>query len=142
MKYGPVDVLIVATGEPKFDGSVLAELARAVEAGSIRVLDAMLIAADEDGKRFTLDIEDLGEESKSKLGFIDTGTRGLFDSEDLDTISEGLVPGSAVMALAIENAWAVPIMNAFEAQGVEVAMHTRIPAVVVDDALGPLSADE
>ena len=105
------------------------------------MLDAMLLAADEDGKIVTMDIEDLGPEAKSKLGFIDTGTKGLFDSDDIDTVSEGMVPGSAVCALAIENAWAVPVMNAFEAAGVQVAMHTRIPAVVVDDALSGMTTE-
>ena len=142
MKYGPVDVVILATDEPKIDGSILAALGDAVEAGSIRLLDAMLMAVDEDGKRFSLDIEDLGAEAKQALGFIDTGTRGLFDSEDAETIFEGMVPGSVVLALAIENAWAVPVMNAFEAAGAELALHTRIPAVLVDDALAALSADE
>jgi len=141
VKYGPVDVVIIAAGEPKWDGSILAALADAVEAGSIRVLDAMLLAADEDGKIVTMDIEDLGAEAKSKLGFIDTGTKGLFDSEDLAMMSEGMVPGAAVMALAIENAWAVPVMNAFEEAGVEVGMHTRIPAVIVDEVISELTAE-
>ena len=26
MKYGPIDVVVLAAGEPRFDGSVLAEL--------------------------------------------------------------------------------------------------------------------
>lgn len=142
MKYGPVDVVILAAGEPKWDGSVLAALADAVEAGSIRILDMMLLAADQDGTVLKLDIEELGDEAKAKLGFIDTGTKGLFDAEDIDTVSEGMVPGSAVLALAIENAWAVPLMNAFDAAGVVVGMHTRIPAVLVNDALSALSAGE
>ena len=142
MKYGPVDVVILATAEPKIDGSILAALGDAVEAGSIRVLDAMMLSVDEDGQHFSLDIEDLGPEAKEKLGFIDTGTRGLFDSEDAATLYEGMVPGSVILALAIENAWAVPVMNAFVDAGAELALHTRVPAVVIDDALAALAADE
>lgn len=142
MKYGPVDVVILATDEAKIDGSILAALGDAVKAGSIRILDAMMMAVDEDGKRFSLDIEDLGAEAKEALGFIDTGTRGMFDSEDAEEIFEGMVPGSVVVALAIENAWAVPVMNAFESAGAQLALHTRIPAVVVDDVISALSADE
>ena len=142
MKYGPVDVVILATDEPKIDGSILAALGDAVEAGSIRVLDAMMLAVDEDGKRYSLDIEDLGPDAKKALGFIDTGTKGLFDSEDTEMLYEGMVPGSVVLALAIENAWAVPVMNAFAGAGAEVALHTRIPAVIVDDVLSALSSDE
>jgi hypothetical protein len=124
VKYGPVDVVILATDEPKIDGSILAALGDAVEAGSIRVLDAMMLAVDEDGKHFSLNIEDLGAEAKAK------------------TLYEGMVPGSVVLALAIENAWAVPVMNAFVAAGAELALHTRVPALIVDDALAALAAGE
>ena len=140
MKYGPVDVLVLASGEPKFDGSILAELEKLVATGTIRVLDAMVLVKAEDAV-LTLDIEDLPVEDKAALGFIDTKTRGLFDGEDAATLAEGMVPGSAVVALAIESAWAVPLMNSFEAAGVDIALHTRIPAVVIDEALASLASE-
>lgn len=142
MKYGPVDVVVLALGEPRFDGSILEELIRAVDAGTIRVLDAMILLADEDGTTYGVDIEDLPAEDAAALGFIETGTRGLFDSEDAATLSEGMVPGSAIIALAIENAWAVPLMNAFIEAGADIAMTTRIPAPVVDDAMAALKAEQ
>ena len=43
IKHGPVDVVVLAAGEPRFDGSVLAELERQAASGTIRVLDAMLL---------------------------------------------------------------------------------------------------
>jgi hypothetical protein len=140
VKYGPVDVVVLAMGEPKFDGSVMAELEAAAKAGSIRVLDAMVLLSTEDGETWTLDIEDMEEEDKAALGFIETGTRGLFDGEDAEAFMEGMVPGSAIVALAIENAWAVPVVNALEAAGAEMALHTRIPGPVVDDALAAVGA--
>jgi len=142
VKYGPVDVIMLAMGEPQFDGSVVAELKRLADAGTIRVLDAMIMIMDDEGGVFGIDIEDLPEESAAALGFIDTNTRGLFDSEDAATFAEGMVPGSAIAAFAIENAWAVPLMNAFEAAGADIALHTRIPAVIVDDALAALAVGE
>lgn len=139
MRYGPVDVIALAMGEPKFDGSILAELARLAETGTIRVLDAMVLVMDADGTVLGLDIEDLPVEDKKMLGFIETGTRGLFDAEDAATFAEGMVPGSAIVALAIESAWAVPLMQAFEDAGADVALHTRIPAVIIDEALSALA---
>ena len=82
MKYGPVDVVILALGEPKFDGSILSELEKLVQTGTIRVLDAMVVVKDAEGTVSGIDIEDLPDEDKSRLGFIETGTRGLFDFED------------------------------------------------------------
>ena len=112
IKHGPVDVVVLAFGEPRFDGSILAELQRQAATGTIRVLDAMVLFKDENGRYWRLDLEDLPDEEKEALGFIETDTRGLFDSDDADTLYEGMVPGSAVIALAIEHAWAVALVNA------------------------------
>lgn len=138
MEHGPVDVVVLAAGEPRFDGSVLAELERLSADGTIRVLDAMVLLKDEEGTAYVLDMEDLPDEEKAALGFIDMGTRGLFDSYDSDVLIEGMVPGSAVVALAIEHRWAVALANALQGAGVELAMQVRIPALVVDEALAGL----
>jgi len=138
MEHGPVDVVILASGAPKFDGSILAELERLAESGTIRVLDVMLLMMTPDGIRVSVDIEDLDAETKAALGFIETGTRGLFDAQDADMLWEGMVPGSVVVALAVENVWALKFINSLEPAGVELAMHWRIPAPIVDDAFASL----
>ena len=140
IKHGPVDVLVLAAGEPRFNGSVLAELERQAASGTIRVLDAMILVKHESGVRATVNLEDLPPEEAKALGFIDTGTRGLFDSEDADTLFEGMVPGSAVVALAIEHTWAVALVNALYQAGVDVALNFRVPALVVDEAFASLAA--
>ena len=45
---GPVDVVVVAAGSPHFEGRVFAELKRQTAAGTIRVLDAMVLVKDEE----------------------------------------------------------------------------------------------
>jgi hypothetical protein len=142
MKYGPVDVLVVAAGEPKFDGGVLRELESLARAGTIRLLDAMVLLKGEDGVRTTLDIEDLPADARSALGLIETGTRGLFDAADADTLFEGMVPGSAVVALAIEHAWARNLIQSLYDAGAEVALNYRIPGPVVSDAIAALAAEK
>jgi hypothetical protein len=140
IKHGPVDVVVLAAGEPRFDGGVLAELERQAASGTIRVLDALILVKDESGVRKSLDIEDLPPQDAKALGFIDTGTRGLFDSEDAATLWEGMVPGSAVVALAIEHTWALALVNALYQNGVEVAFNFRVPAPIVDEAFALLEA--
>jgi len=75
--------------------TVFAELERQAESGTIRVLDAMILLKDDQGEVFRLNLEDLPAEEAAAVGFIETGTRGLFDAEDADTLIEGMVPGSA-----------------------------------------------
>ena len=139
LKHGPVDVIILALGAPVFDGSILYELEQQVSKGVIRVLDAMLLFKDEAGNRASVDLEDLPANMKSAMGFIETGTKGLFDSEDAETFFEGMVPGSAVLALAIEHAWAVDLVNALDKSSVELAASIRIPAPIVDEAYASFS---
>ena len=138
IKHGPVDVIVLAAGEPKLDGSILAELKRQAASGTIRVLDAMLLFKDDAGNRASIDLEDLPDEMKAEVGFIETGTRGMFDSADAETLFEGMVPGSAVLALAIEHAWAVNLVNALQSAGVEMAFNFRVPAPIVDEAFASL----
>jgi len=35
LNHGPVDVIVLASGEPRFDGKILAELQRQAAAGTI-----------------------------------------------------------------------------------------------------------
>ena len=142
IEHGPVDVVVLAAGEPRFDGSVLAELERQAATGTIRVLDALILLKQEDGRCDTVDIEDLPAEDIAALGFLEIGTHGLFDSEDADTLFEGMVPGSAVVALAIEHTWAVALVNAIADAGVEQALNFRVPAPIVDEAFASLAKKE
>jgi hypothetical protein len=141
IKHGPVDVVVLAAGEPRFDGGVLAELERQAASGTIRVLDAMIILKDDQGGVARLDIENLSPENRAALGFIETGTHGLFDSEDAETLIEGMVPGSAVVALAIEHTWALALVNALWQAGVDVALNFRVPAPIVDEAFASIGLD-
>ena len=142
IKHGPVDVVVLALGEPRFAGSILTELERQAASGTIRVLDAMVLFKEEDGECWRLDLEDLPADQQAAVGFIETGTRGLFDSEDADTLYEGMVPDSAVIALAIEHAWAVALVNAMVDAGVEVALNFRVPALIVDEAFALLAEEQ
>jgi|PlaIllAssembly_1097288.scaffolds.fasta_scaffold1368219_2 hypothetical protein len=138
IKHGPVDVVVLAVGEPRFDGSVFAELERQAAGGTIRVLDAMILMKDEDGNCAGIDLEDVPLDMQAAVGFIETGTRGLFDTADAETLYEGMVPGSAVVALAIEHAWAVNLVNAMYDAGMELALNFRVPAPIVDEAFASL----
>ncbi len=131
---GPVDVVVMAFGVPNFDGSVLAELRRQTEAGTIRVLDAMVLLKDEAGHPWRLNPQDLPVEDREAIGFVEGGMSGLFDLEDASILFEGMVPGSAVAALAIEHVWAINLVNALRNAGVETALNIRVPATVVDEA--------
>jgi hypothetical protein len=139
IKHGPVDVVVLAFGEAHFDGSALAELKRQVAAGTIRVLDLIILLKDENQECRRIEMSDLLPEQAAAVDFIEVETRGLFDDEDAATLCEGMVPGSAVAGLAIEHTWAVDLMNALEAEGHDMSLNFRVPAHAVDEAFASLS---
>jgi hypothetical protein len=138
---GPVDVLVFALGAPQFDGSILRELQKQTASGTIRVLDVMVLFKSAEGQCWSVDIENLPEEDLAKLKFDKLAAHGLFDSEDAETLWEGMVPDSAVMALAIEHTWAIELVNVLEAAGVEVAVNYRVPAPIVNEAFASLESN-
>jgi len=73
------------------------------------------------------------------VAFIEAATIGLFDDEDAAMLCEGMLPGSAIVGLAIENTWAVQLTNAIHAEGGELAFNSRVPATIVDEAFALLS---
>ena len=102
---------------------------------SVRPLLALVLTAAACGspvKRQLVALQDQG-------AFIEAATIGLFDDEDAATLCSGMVPGSAVAALAIEHTWAVDLANAIAAEGGEMAANYRIPAPIVDEAFASLS---
>ena len=139
MKHGPVDVTVFAFGDPRFDRSALRELKRQTAAGTIRVLDLIILLKDEDGESWSIAMGDLPPEQAAAVDFIEAETIGLFDDEDAATLCEGMVPGSAVVALAIEHTWAVELAKDIHAEGGEMALNFRVPAPIVDEAFASLT---
>ena len=129
----------MAFGEARFDGSALTELERQSAAGTIRVLDLIILLKDEEEQCFRIEVSDLTPEQAAAVAFIEAETLGLFDDEDAATLCEGMVPGSAVAGLAIENTWALELTKAIHAEGGELAFNFRVPAPIVDEAFASLS---
>ena len=139
MEHGPVDVMVLAFGEARFDGSALAELQRLSAVGTIRALDLIILLKDEEEQCWRVEVSDLTPEQAAAVKFLEAETLGLFDDQDAAMLCEGMVPGSAIVALAIENTWAVELTNAIHAEGGELAFNSRVPAPIVDEAFAMLS---
>jgi len=146
MEFGPVDVVVLKISKPgfgnnpQFDSGMLLELEKAVASGSIRVLDAMVLFMDGAGAIQGIDIDDLPSDEKTKLGFVETGTRGMFHSDDASSFVDALEPGEAIVALAIEHTWAKELNASFAQSGVEKIRATRVPESVVNERFAAISA--
>jgi hypothetical protein len=141
-KHGPVDVILLYAKAPRFEGKVLRELEKQAAAKTIRVLDAMVVVKDASGVRKSVDIEDLPAEESAKLGFVPGGTESLFSTYDTEGFYKDMEPGTALMALAIEQTWAIGLLNTMLDVGTEMAGHFAVPAAIVDEAFASTEGTE
>ena len=136
---GPVDFLIVEfpPGEANFTGEIVEELLRLVNAGTIRVIDMMIISKDDDGAVDVMELADL--EELGPLQPLEAELAELLAEEDVDNLAAALEPGSIAGVLVYENVWAAPFASAARRAGGQLIANGRIPIQAI---IASLEADE
>ena len=136
---GPIDYVIVEfpAGAQHFTGEVIDELVALVEAGTIRVVDVLILAKDADGSVEAMelsDIDDLGP-----LVQIEAELAELLAEEDVEHLAAAMEPGSVACVLIWENLWAAPFGAAARRSGGQLIASGRIPIQAI---IAAIEADE
>ncbi len=136
---GPVDFLIVEfpAGASNFTGEIAEEIVRLVEAGTIRVLDMIVITKDADGNLDAVEITDTDD--LGPLTAIEAGLAGLLAEEDVAYLAAAMTPGSVAGVLVYENLWAQPFAAAARRAGGIVIADGRVNAEDVVAAFAALA---
>ncbi len=120
---GPVQVLVVEFDEPSFSGEVIAELTRLREAGTVRLVDVLLVRRDQDG---TFDTLPPPPGADPALGQVATDILGGTERSTLDgsrgdgaawSLADVVGPGSVAAIALIEHLWAAPLVDAIGSTG-------------------------
>jgi hypothetical protein len=124
---GPVDYVVVEfpAGAKNFTGEMAAELLKLVDAGTIRVIDILILEKNEDGTvdaTELADIEELGE-----MQVIEAQLAELLAAEDVAHLAAAMDPGSTAGVLIFENLWAAPFASAARRSGGQLIANGRIP---------------
>lgn len=132
---GPVQLLAVGFGpDANFEGRIMAELAELEQAGTVRILDLLFVAKEEDGDLVALDYqgESLGAIVGALLGFdfegedgaspeVDTETVGGhafgLSRDQIEAIAGALPAGHSAGVLLVEHVWARKFKNAVRDAG-------------------------
>jgi hypothetical protein len=140
-ELGPVDFLVIEfpAGQSNFSGEMAQELVNLVDAGTIRVIDAIILAKDEVGTVEAMELSDVGD--LGGLVEIEAQLAELLAVDDVDRLAASMEPGSVAGVLVYENLWAAPFASAARRAGGQLIASGRIPiqAIVAsleaDDAL-------
>jgi len=131
---GPVDYVVIEFKEAKFTGEGLPILLDLVAKSIIRVIDAVVIKANEDGSFVSLSVTDL-DATGGAWELITGWSTGALGQEDFDEVGAILAPGAAAAIIMYENTWAGPFAAAMLKAGGEVIAFDRIRVLDVLAAL-------
>lgn len=139
---GPVEIVTIAFAESRFDGSILAELRRLVDAGVISIVDAIVVHKSADGAVEMLELAEITDDPEvSALSDLLARLDGLLSDEDADILAESLAPGATAAILCFEHTWVVPLRDAVTAAGGELVDTVRVPGPVVQEVLDAVRAE-
>lgn len=128
---GPVEMMLIGFPENRFDGSILPTLGGLVEAGTVRVIDLVMVSKDRDGNVTALEIDSLDDDVAEAFAELDGDVGELFSEEDLEVAGEQLAPNSSAALVLWENSWAAKLSSEIFDAGGAVLLHDRVPAEVV-----------
>ena len=138
-ELGPVDYLVVEfpAGASNFTGEMAKELIALVDAGTIRVIDVLVLTKNDDGTVDAMelsDIEELGE-----LQALEADLAELLAADDVINLAAAMDPGSTAGVLIWENLWAAPFASAARRAGGQLIANGRIPIQAI---IASIEADE
>ncbi len=133
-ELGPVDYLVVEfpAGASSFTGEMAAELRALADAGTIRVIDVLILTKSADGVVEATELSDVGE-----LQVIEAELGELLAADDVDRLAAAMEPGSTAGVLIWENLWAAPFASAVRRSGGQLIADGRIPIQVISPRSRP-----
>ncbi len=134
-ELGPVDFIIVEfpAGTQNFSGEAAEELLALVEAGSIRVIDILILAKDDDGTVEAMELSDLDDLGPFQA--LEAELAEFLAEDDVVHLAEAMDPGSVAGVLVYENLWAAPFASAVRRAGGQLIANGRIPAQAIIAAI-------
>jgi Family of unknown function (DUF6325) len=138
-ELGPVDYAVVEfpAGASSFTGEMAAELVALVDAGTIRVIDVLILTKNEDGSVDAMELSDI--EQLGELQAIEAELAELLAEEDVAHLAAAMEPGSTAGVLIWENLWAAPFAAAARRSGGQLIANGRIPIQAI---IASIEADE
>ncbi len=123
----PVDYVVVEfpAGASNFTGEMVTELRKLVDAGTIRVIDTLILTKDADGNVDAIELSDVGE--LVELQQIEAELAELLAVDDVEHLAPAMDPGTVAGVLIWENLWAAPFASAARRSGGQLIANGRIP---------------
>ena len=126
-ELGPVDYIVVEfpPGQSHFTGEMAAELLELVDAGTIRIIDILVLTKDADGEIEALELSEL--EDLGPLARLEADLAELLAADDVVHLAAAMDPGTVAGVLVYENLWSAGFASAARRAGGQLVANGRIP---------------
>jgi hypothetical protein len=131
----PIDFVIIEfpPGQQNFSGEVIDEVLALVDAGIIRLVDAIVLTKDDEGTVEAVELSEL--EGPPGLAALAEELADFLAESDVAALAEAMEPGSVAGALVYENLWAAPFAAAARRAGGRLIADGRIHSQDIADAI-------
>jgi len=138
-QLGPVDYLVVEfpAGQSNFTGEMAEELLKLIDAGTIRLIDVLILQKNEDGSVDATELSDIDE--LGDLQAVEAELAELLAEDDVAHLAAAMEPGSVAGVLIWENLWAAPFASAARRAGGQLIANGRIPIQAI---IASIEADD
>ena len=138
-ELGLVDYLVIEfpAGASNFTGEMAKELLALIDAGTIRVIDILILTKSEDGTVEPMELSDVGE--LGELAAVEAQLAELLAADDVVHLAAAMDPGSTASVLIYENLWAAPFASAARRAGGQLIANGRIPIQAI---IASIEADQ
>ena len=138
-ELGPVDYVVVEfpAGQSSFTGEMASELVKLVDAGTIRLIDVLILTKDDDGSVEAIELSDVPE--LGELEALEAELAELLAADDVVNLAAAMDPGSVAGVLIWENLWAAPFASAARRSGGQLIADGRIPIQAI---IASIEADD
>jgi len=135
MSIGPVEYIAIAFPGNKFSGEIVPAIKELQDAGTIRVLDLVIISKDGEGNVTGIELSEASPEQQATLAVLGVESRNLLGQEDIEDIGSALDPNSTAGLMIWENVWASRFAQSLRAADGILIANGRIPAALVEEVM-------
>lgn len=134
MAMGPTSVLVIQFTGHNFKGEILSALYDLVKAKTVRIVDAVVVLKDKEGKVTAQEVNELSPAVVAIFNPLDAEVTGLLSNDDINDIGAMLDNDSAAGLLVLEHLWANRLADAIvNAKGKVVLNRLLMPEVVQEN---------
>jgi hypothetical protein len=135
-----VEYLVVAVPDVDALSSVAVALADLVRAGTVRILDLVVIARDEQAHLEVSEVASVAGMAPLRGVAFETG--GWLSAHDIEVSSLAVQPGMAGVVVVTEDRWAAPLSDAARRAGGQIIAGDRVAPRRVEIVLAHRSEDD